>query len=72
MCPPEQMLKSAVKISFLADPNQKLHTNALDAGDQRPTRWSFNMKLWNKRKKSLFLKKIISWLNDFKSALKSF
>ena len=45
------------KMSFLAGPNQNtLHTDALDAGDRRPTRWSFNLMLWSRQKKSLFLK----------------
>ena len=35
----ENKRKNAVKISFLAGPNQKLHTGAFDAGDQTPARW---------------------------------
>ena len=35
---PKEQMKNAVKISFLAGPNQKLHTGAFDAGDQTPVR----------------------------------
>ena len=36
---PWEQMKKAVKISFLAGLNQKFHTGAFDAGDQRPARW---------------------------------
>ena len=44
-------------MSFLAGPNQKLHTDAFDAGDQRPPRW---ISIWCSEtwKKNLFLR---SW-----------
>ena len=58
--------KNAVKMSFLAGPNQKLHTDAFDAGDQRPPRW---ISIWSSEtwKKSFSQKLKISLLQSEKS-----
>ena len=47
-------------MSFLAGPNQKLHTDAFDAGDQRPPRGAPWISIWCSEtwKKNLFLR---SW-----------
>ena len=53
-------------MSFLAGPNQKLHTDAFDAGDQRPPRW---ISIWSSEtwKKSFSQKLKISLLQSEKS-----
>ena len=53
-------------MSFLAGPNQKLHTDAFDAGDQRPPRW---ISIWSSETwKKYFSQKLkISLLQSEKS-----